>query len=718
MNAQYYDLGLSLYALYYRTGDPAHLALARKVTDSWWQFSPIGAGTTPIENSMAPRNASIGGLMLRALDGRPEMWDWIQKYTRYQFDLWIKRNQSANALAYGVRDGSYMLLYATWLGKVLPDSFPLVGGGTGNGAVLRAQFLADAESAALNYYVRLQYPDGSWRWDDPDTHASDGGTYVGIMQPFMVGLLLHSLIDVYRATSNTATKDAIKASILKAVDHLYNGGPFMKRNAGIPNSPIRWRAFNYFYHGGTTVNPTKYQYGDFAGINASTFYEVEGARQATATVFHAYGWAYSVTGDQRYADWADDIYDSIFGFQEDPVSNYVAGVDPKGYNMHFRAGGRYLAWRYGSNPPPPPPTPTPTPPPTGTSHFQLSSPIFTVFEDGGSAHVTVERTNSTGAASVDYRTSDTEGLVNCNLVNGVASARCDYTIAVGTLHFAPGESAKNISFPIIDDGYADGNESFTITLSNAAGATLGSPSVATVTIQDKVSSGANPIDDTAFFVRQQYLDFLNREPDAESYAAWQQVINNCAQGDPNCDRIHVSSAFFRSAEFQDRGYFVYRLYPVAFGRKPDYAEFSPDLARVSVFLGDVELNAAKAEFIAEFMSRPEFVTKFNGLTDTQYVDTLLATAGVRSPNRDFWVAALGNGTRTRATVLREISESPEVYLKYYNQAFVVMQYFGYLRRDPDASYLDWIQVLNSAVDFRGMVNGFMNSLEYRSRLGP
>jgi hypothetical protein len=316
MNAQYYDLGLSLYALYYRTGDPAHLALARKVTDSWWQFSPIGAGTTPIENSMAPRSVSLGGLMLRALDGRPEMWEWIQKYTHYQFDLWIKRHQNGNALAYGVRDGSYMLLYATWLGKVLPDSFPLAEGGTGNGAALRAEFLADAENAAVNYYVRLQYPDGSWRWDDPDTHAIDGGTYVGTMQPFMVGLLLHSLIDVYRATSETTTKDAIKASVLKAVDHLYNGGPFMKHNAGIPNSPLRWRAFNYFYHGGTTVNPTKYVNGDFAGIDASTFYEVEGAREASSTVFHAYGWAYSVTGDQRYADWGDDIYDSIFGFQE------------------------------------------------------------------------------------------------------------------------------------------------------------------------------------------------------------------------------------------------------------------------------------------------------------------------------------------------------------------------------------------------------------------
>ena len=86
--------------------------------------------------------------------------------------------------------------------------------------------------------------------------------------------------------------------------------------------------------------------------------------------------------------------------------------------------------------------------------------------------------------------------------------------------------------------------------------------------------------------------------------------------------------------------------------------------------------------------------------------------------RDFWIAALGNGTRTRATVLRDISESPAVYNKYFNQAFVVMQYFGYLRRDPDSFYLDWIAVLDSSGNHRGMVNGFMNSLEYRARFGP
>ena len=80
------------------------------------------------------------------------------------------------------------------------------------------------------------------------------------------------------------------------------------------------------------------------------------------------------------------------------------------------------------------------------------------------------------------------------------------------------------------------------------------------------------------------------------------------------------------------------------------------------------------------MSREAFISRFNHLDNTQYVDTLLATAGITHIARDFWIAALGNGTRTRVEVLREIAESNEVYNKYYNQAFVVMQYFGYLRR--------------------------------------
>jgi Calx-beta domain/Galactose oxidase, central domain/Kelch motif len=351
---------------------------------------------------------------------------------------------------------------------------------------------------------------------------------------------------------------------------------------------------------------------------------------------------------------------------------------------------------------------------------QLSAATFSASEGDGSVSITLTRTGDTsGAATVNYATSDAAALHNCDVLDGAASGRCDYTTAVGIVHFAAGQTSKNISIAIVDDGFAEGSENFTITLSNASGATLGSFNTATITINDnETSNGSNPIDGPTFFVRQQYLDFLGREPDPPGNAGWQVILNNCPTGDTSCDRIHVSSSFFRSPEFQGRGYFIYRFYPVVFGRKPDYDEFTPDLANVSGFLTDAELEATKQAFIAEFMSRPAFVTKFDVLSNTAYVDTLLASAGIIHPARDFWIAALGNRTRTRAQVLREITESAEVYNQYYNQAFVVMQYFGYLRRQPDAQYLDWIQTLESTGDFRGMINGFVNSLEYRARFGP
>jgi uncharacterized delta-60 repeat protein len=234
---------------------------------------------------------------------------------------------------------------------------------------------------------------------------------------------------------------------------------------------------------------------------------------------------------------------------------------------------------------------------------------------------------------------------------------------------------------------------------------------------DSTPTCSNPIDCADFFVRQHYLDFLNREPDPLS-AQWVSLINSCPPGDTTCDRVHVSSAFFQSPEFQQRGYFLYRFYPVALGRKPDYNEFTPDLGKVSGFLTDAQLETAKLNFIAEFMSRPAFVTKFNGLDNAAYVDSLLTTAAITHPSRDLWIAALAGGTRTRAQVLREIVESTEVYSRYYNQAFVVMQYFGYLRRDPDILYINWIAHLEATGDYRSMIQGFVNSVEYRGRFGP
>ena len=359
--------------------------------------------------------------------------------------------------------------------------------------------------------------------------------------------------------------------------------------------------------------------------------------------------------------------------------------------------------------------------------LSFSSATYSVSEDGGNIAVIVNRIGDTSlAVTVDYATSDTAGLTPCNVFNGVASSRCDYATTVGTLRFDVGESSKTIFIPIVDDGYVEGAESFTIKLSNPSGINLGSISSATITITDNDTATSNPIVGVPFFIRQQYIDFLGREPDPVGFQGWQDILNNCPQSgkDSNgnfCDRIAVSSGFFRSPEFQDRGYFVFRFYPIALGRNPSYAEFMPDLAKVSGFLTDAQLETNKVAFVQEFISRSEFQNKYGALTDpTQYVDALLQSCGLPNhPSRITWINGLTNQTMNRAQVLRALAESSEVYTKFYNTAFVVMQYFGYLRRDPDILYLEWIKIMDqNGGDYRAMISGFMNSPEYFLRFGP
>jgi hypothetical protein len=353
--------------------------------------------------------------------------------------------------------------------------------------------------------------------------------------------------------------------------------------------------------------------------------------------------------------------------------------------------------------------------------IELSSRSYSVGEGSGRATITITRTDTTGAASVNYATSDAAGLAECDTFNSVASQRCDYAISVGTLRFASGEGSKVVTIPIVDDVYAEGNENFTFTLSNPTGATLGAISTATVTIveNDSITGLLNPINGTDFFIRQHYIDFLGREPEPAGLQGWRDVLNNCAPGNINCDRVEVSSAFFRSPEFQDRGFFIYRFYPTV-GRIPLYGEFMPDFAKVSGFLSAAELEANKVAFANEFVARSEFQTRYGALTNDAFVDALLQTVGLPNhPSKATWKAVLANGSMTRAQVVRALVDSTEMAQKYYTEAFVIMQYFGYLRRTADISYQAWITTMNqNPNNYRIMISGFLNSLEYRKRFGP
>jgi uncharacterized repeat protein (TIGR01451 family) len=353
---------------------------------------------------------------------------------------------------------------------------------------------------------------------------------------------------------------------------------------------------------------------------------------------------------------------------------------------------------------------------------KLGSNSYTASEAAGHLTITVTRTGDTSnEASVDYETSDLSGLNNCDVVTGNASQRCDYTAVDGILHFVSGQTSASFDIPIIDDVYVEGPETFTLTLSNPVGGiNLGTPSTATLTITDNdfAPGAANPIDDDTFFIRQQYLDILGREPDPPGLARWQSFLSSCAAGSTACDRIELSSRFFRSAEFFERSYYVYRFYETALGRKPTYDEYQDDLKHLAGFLTDDELEQRKAQFAEDFSQRPEFKAIYDSKADgDEYVNAIVATAGVVPSNRTDVAIRQGALAITRGRALRELLESPEISAKFFNEAFVVVGYFAYLRREPDAQYLVWLNTLNTTGDYREMIRGFIESQEYRSRFG-
>ena len=361
--------------------------------------------------------------------------------------------------------------------------------------------------------------------------------------------------------------------------------------------------------------------------------------------------------------------------------------------------------------------------------LQFSNAASSVNESAAFAAVAVTRVGDVSrAATVQYATTDTAGLQNCTLANGKASERCDYATAVGLLQFGIGETSKSIFIPIVNDALVEGDETFTVSLNGAGGALLGTPNTATITIVDNDSTPAtlNPIDGVTFFITQQYIDFLGRLPDPIGLANWTDTLGNCPNGgfgefdNPDCDRVHVSSGFFLSEEFRGRGYWAYKFYEVGFDRRPLYAEFVPDMAQVGGAQSPQSEAISKAAYMDAFVQRPEFKNRYDALSNSAYVDALETNAEVTLSNKAALVTALNGNQKTRAQVLREIVELQSVEDKFFIRAFVAMQYFGYLRRDPDTiGYANWVATLTADPNnSRHMIFGFIFSDEYRHRFGP
>jgi CSLREA domain-containing protein len=395
-------------------------------------------------------------------------------------------------------------------------------------------------------------------------------------------------------------------------------------------------------------------------------------------------------------------------------------------------------------------TATATGPGGNTSEFsqctQLSTPLpvvqfgqssYSTFEDCTAVTITVAREGDTTATTtVDYATQP-----------GTANGRADFNTAIGTLTFAPGESAKSFDILISEDSFAEGTESFTVALSNSSGATLGSPATATIQIfDDSPEPSTNPIDAADDFVCQHYHDFLNREDDSSGLAFWTNNITSCGT-DAACiqrKRVDTSAAFFLSFEFQETGGFVLRVQRAAFGKKSEdpltrisYNQFVRDARQVGdgVVVGqagfDVRIGANEQAYATQLVTSAAFINSYPlAQTADQYVSALFASAGVtpKTAERQAAVNAFGGGgTVGRTAALRSVADSDSVGQAEFSPTFVLMQYFGYLRRNPtdapdnnDSGYQFWLAKLNQfGGDFRraDMVKAFITSAEYRSRFG-
>jgi hypothetical protein len=333
-------------------------------------------------------------------------------------------------------------------------------------------------------------------------------------------------------------------------------------------------------------------------------------------------------------------------------------------------------------------------------------------------------------------------------VTGIALERCDYTRAAGTLSFAAGETEKTFTVLVNDDSYTEGTETVQLRLSNPVAASLGAQPSATLQItDDSPESAGNPIDDDQDFVTQHYHDFLNREPDPEGLKFWTDGIKSCGT-DQHCrevKRIDTSAAFFLSIEFQQSGFLVYRMDKAAFGDVPG----TPVPARLDQFLLDTQfiqrgiivgrgdwrqqLEDNRAAFALSFVRRPEFLARYPAQTSaTAFVNLLDSNAGgVLSPGeKSSLVSELTpnpSDANLRADVLMKVAENSVFTRAEFRPAFVLMEYFGYLRRDPDSApdanfdgYNFWLGKLNQ---FKGnfvqaeMVKAFLSSTEYRQRFG-
>ena len=294
--------------------------------------------------------------------------------------------------------------------------------------------------------------------------------------------------------------------------------------------------------------------------------------------------------------------------------------------------------------------------------------------------------------------------VNYSTVNGTAAAGSDYVAQSGTVTFSAGQTTKTIAVLVMGDTVVEPNETFFVNLTSASNAVIADGQGAG-TIINHVPG----ILDNNNFVRQQYLDFLDREADAGGLFSGITQLNN------GLPRANLIEFFLNSEEFRFKGKFIAQSYLGILTRDADYDGFRG-------WLGILLAGVSPEQIVQAFFDSGEFQSRFgSNLTNGQFVETMYNNILLRSSDPggfNGWAQALNSGQVTRAQVALSFLDSDEFQnlSASQNRVDISLLYFDMLRRDPDpGGFSGWVGVLNSGVPLISVIEAFLNSSEYQAR---
>lgn len=250
-----------------------------------------------------------------------------------------------------------------------------------------------------------------------------------------------------------------------------------------------------------------------------------------------------------------------------------------------------------------------------------------------------------------------------------------------------------------------------------------------ITIDPAVASpNANPVDDSRFFVSQQFADMTGRATDAAAIEKLTSQLLQCGSKAEclRAARLDISASLLLN-ELPSGVLFLNNLYSSSLGRRPKLTEFESD--RALLMSNSEDQEPARLALANAFAQRPEFKRKYPAtMKSAEFVDaivaTVLQTSGVDlTPDKETLIGLLEDPNAGRSAVLMRLANQAEIVDAQYNQMLVLFQYFAFLRRDPDdtgfANSMNTVKnkPLRDSGAARALVCSFLNSEEYQARFG-